>query len=266
MNPTYRLTVIGNPIAHSRSPEIHQQFAKQLNIPIIYTKTLCEINDFESCLKRLIQHGFHGANITLPFKEMAFRLSDIQTESARIAKAANTLKFLPEGKILAHNTDGLGFLKDLEDYHHYSITHKRVLILGAGGAVRGLLHPLLTQVPNQVLIANRTLSRAENLAREFNAYGMLTVERYETLHDQFDIIIDGTSFDAWPLPVPEHVIENAEMIYDLKYGNFPTPLMSIAKDKGIKYITDGFGMLLEQAAESFYFWTGVRPSTDYFRA
>lgn len=258
-----KFTVIGNPVLQSKSPQIHLAFAKQMAInDFTYDCTLAPLDQFPAIITQLIQQQFTGANITLPFKEQAYSLADECSEPARIAKAANTLHFRKDGSIFADNTDGIGFITDIQQNLVYSIANKNILILGAGGAVRGILYPLLQQNPNRVTIANRNLAKAQCLYEDFKAYGNLNVASYEQLNKPYDLIIDGTSFAAWPLSFDKRCLFQCERVYDLKYSTAKTALLQLAQANGIIHYSDGIGMLIEQAAVSFYVWTGIRPSTS----
>lgn len=258
----YLLTVIGNPVAHSCSPQIHASFAKQTGLDVHYDKTESALNDFQKTVTRLIADGYHGANVTLPFKEQAYQIADTCSDAVKIAKAANTLKFLSDGTISAENTDGAGLVNDLQNNLHFNLLDKNILILGAGGATRGILHPLLMQKPNKITIANRTPQKAEQLVHEFQKYGNVTATSFENLTSDFNLIIDSTSFDAWPLPIEKQIIEQCEMIYDLKYGSETTPILAHAKSLGVTHVANGYGMLIAQAALSFQFWTGILPDVN----
>lgn len=257
----FRLTVIGNPIAHSKSPWIHAEFAKQAGLDIWYDKTEAPPDGFESTILNLRTKGYYGANVTAPFKEEAYRLSGSTSERAKIARAANILIFLPNGSMYADNADGAGLITDIQVNNSYSLKNKKILILGAGGAVRGILHPLLQTAPATLTIANRTESKATNLAEEFSSYGNVIPKPFHQLDDDYDVIIDGTSFNAWPLPIDDKIFTRTSLVYDLKYNNQLTPLLQKTSMYPIKQRLDGIGMLVEQAAEAFALWTGCRPDT-----
>ena len=259
----YLLTVIGNPIAHSQSPQIHARFAEQVGLDVSYDKTKSGLDDFQKTVHNLITQGYYGANVTIPFKEQAYQIADIKSEAVTIAKAANTLKFLSDGTISAENTDGAGLVNDLQNNLHFNLVDKNILILGAGGAARGILHPLLMQRPNKITVANRTHQKAEKLAHEFGQYGDVAATSFQNLIPEFDLLIDCTSFNAWPLPIEKQIIEHCEMIYDLKYGNEATPILAHAKSLGVTHLANGHGMLLAQAALSFQFWTGLLPTVTF---
>jgi shikimate dehydrogenase len=258
----FKLTVIGNPIQHSKSPWIHSRFAAQFsNLNVDYTKTESPLDAFEQTVFAFRDSGGNGANVTMPFKEQAYRLCDEHSERAKIAKAVNTLKFMDNGTIYGDNADGIGFIRDVQHNHNYDLAGKRILLLGAGGATRGLLYPLLQTKPQSVVIANRTLTKAQHLADEFRQYGDIEAKEFKALQAEFDVMIDCTSFDSWPLPLTKDIFQNCTLVYDLKYSDKPTPILLQAADYGVKQYLNGFGMLVEQAAESFALWTGFKPNT-----
>ncbi len=258
----FKLTVIGNPIAHSKSPWIHQQFAKQGGLDVSYDKTESPLDGFKSTVLCLKSRGYGGANITAPFKEEAYRLADIKSEHAKIAGAANMLTFSADGSIYADNVDGRGLITDIQINHNYALKNKKILILGAGGAVRGILHPILETNPQIVIIGNRTESKAKNLAEEFSQYGNILSLKFNELSDDYDVIIDGTSFTAWPLPISDEVFIHCSLIYDLKYSDKLTQILEKATALKVNSCLNGFGMLVEQAAEAFTLWTGFKPDTS----
>ena len=260
MNP--KLTVIGNPVQQSKSPRIHSCFAAQFSdLNVEYSKTESPLDSFPQTVFAFRDSGGYGANVTMPFKEQAYRICDEHSERAQIAKAVNTLKFMDDGSIYGDNTDGAGFIRDVQHNHGYFLEDKRILLLGAGGATRGLLYPLLQTEPQSVVIANRTLSKAQHLADEFRQYGNISAKDFKDLEAGFDMIIDCTSFDSWPLPIDNTIFQNCSLGYDLKYSDKATPILELATHCGVKQCLDGFGMLVEQAAESFALWTGFKPNT-----
>lgn len=257
-----KFTVIGNPIAHSLSPLIHQEFAKQFNLTIEYTKIEAPLEKFKETVHLFQVMGGTGVNITLPFKQEAFNLAHHVSERAQQAEAANTLKFNSNGMIEADNTDGVGFIADIQLNQNFSLANKNILILGAGGAVRGILPALLETAPNKIVIANRTLITAIQLAEKFNNNQNILSCRIPDILGEFDLVIDAISFSSWPLELPSTLsLSSNSMVYDLKYQPQPTAIMSWALQNGAKSICDGIGMLVEQAAESFYYWTQLRPTT-----
>ncbi len=262
ISSNFKLTLFGNPVLHSKSPWIHTRFAAQFSgLNVDYSKTESPLDAFPKTVFAFRDSGGNGANVTVPFKEQAYPLCDEHSERAQIAKAVNTLKFMPDGSIYADNTDGIGFIRDVQHNHDYVLTGKRILLLGAGGATRGLLYPLLQTKPHSVVIANRTLSKAQHVVTEFCQYGSISAKRFKDLKAEFDVMIDCTSFDSWPLPIPKDIFQQCALVYDLKYSDKPTPILERAIHYGVKQCLDGFGMLVEQAAESFTLWTGFQPNT-----
>ena len=259
--------VIGNPIAHSKSPEIHAQFAAQTGQQLSYERLLAPLQGFKAAVKVFIANGGKGANVTVPFKLDAHALADRLTERARLAGAVNTLKF-EGGVILGDNTDGAGLVADIVHNAGVSLAGKRVLLLGAGGAARGALLPLLEQQPAALTIANRTPAKAQELAAQFAEFGKLEAAEFTALQASFDVIINATSasLDADVPPLPASVFSGATLAYDMMYGKQPTVFMEFAHRHGA-LTRDGLGMLVEQAAEAFFLWRGVRPETaEVFRA
>lgn len=259
-----RYAVIGNPIAHSKSPLIHTEFAKQTQQDLTYTAELVEIGGVENFVKQFAEHNGKGLNVTVPFKLDAFQLATSLSDRAQRAGAVNTL-LIDGNEIYADTTDGIGLLNDLTKNLHQIITNKRLLILGAGGAVRGVLEPLLLESPESLTIANRTLSKAEELASDFSSFGRTNACGFNDLKGkQFDLIINGTSasLSGELPPLPDGLFADNALAYDMMYGAQPTPFMLWAKQQGATHIHDGLGMLVEQAAESFYLWRKKRPETQ----
>jgi shikimate dehydrogenase len=254
-----RYAVVGNPIAHSRSPEIHLMFARQTHQNISYEKLEAPLDGFEEFALGLRDAGYHGLNVTIPFKIDAAKLADDLTPRARVASAVNTLKF--EGdKIVGDNTDGIGFVRDVTGRLKFKIEGAAILILGAGGGVRGLIGSLLDAKPKWIAVANRTHGRAQELADEF---GIEAIHFDEVPAEHFDLVINGTasSLNHEAPPIDPETFDDCALAYDLVYAARPTPFMELAKRGGARHVCDGLGMLIEQAAESFYFWRGVRPDT-----
>jgi shikimate dehydrogenase len=265
MNTVDQYAVFGNPIAHSKSPWIHSQFAQQTAQNLSYCAILAPIDGFLDSLRDFQDAGGRGANVTVPFKEQAFAIADQLSSRAKVAGAVNTLKFI-DGKIVADNTDGYGLLRDIVVNAKEVLQSKRVLLMGAGGAARGVLLPLLEQAPCELVIANRTLSKAEDLvtlATPFaGASTTMSAATWADLQGSFDVIINATSASlhgAMP-DLPKSVITGASFVYDMMYGLEPTLFLQQAAQLGAR-TRDGLGMLVEQAAEAFYFWRGVRPET-----
>lgn len=255
---TYRYVVMGNPIAHSLSPEIHNYFAKICNQDISYDRVLVQDGQFASLASKLFASGVCGCNITVPCKLDAYNFADELTDYAKAAGAVNTLKRLDNGKILGDNTDGRGLMADLERLG-CQISGKRVLIVGAGGAARGILLPILDKKPELLAIVNRNELKAFELAKEHPG---VKVVLYSSLKPQYDVIINATSASLkgdLP-PIADEVIAKASFVYDLMYkqdGN--TAFVEKARSLGVKESHDGLGMLLGQAALSFELWTQQRP-------
>lgn len=259
---TDRYAVIGNPVAHSLSPRIHAAFARQTGQDIEYGTVLAPIGGFAAAVERFRADGGRGLNVTVPFKLDAFAYATAVTERAKSAGAVNTLKF--DGRTaLGDNTDGAGIVADIERIG-ISFTGKRVLLMGAGGAAHGIVLPLLEQRPAFLAIANRTVAKAIALAEQWSVYGTIRGGGYGDFADErFDVIINATSASLHGdvPPLPERVFENITLAYDMVYGDRPTPFLAVAKERGVKHLADGLGMLIAQAAESFYLWRGVRPDT-----
>jgi shikimate dehydrogenase len=259
MSAVDQYAVVGNPIAHSRSPEIHLRFAAQAKQKIGYERIEAPIDGFEEKALSLRDAGYRGLNVTVPFKLDAAKLASELTPRARLAGAVNTLKF--EGEtILGDNTDGIGFVRDVTERLEFGFGDCAVLVLGAGGAVRGLLGSLLDASPRWLAVANRSHQRAEELAEEF---GVEAIHFDEIPAEHFDLIINGTTTGLHheaPAIDPE-TFNDCLLAYDLVYAADPTPFMQLAKTGGAKQVADGLGMLIEQAAESFLLWRGVRPDT-----
>ncbi len=263
-----KFAVFGHPIGHSKSPVIHQQFAKQFGLDITYEAIDVAENEFEQTVREFGKNGGNGLNITVPYKLEAWQLADVRSERAELAGAVNTLKFSTgnngELKIFGDNTDGVGLVTDIQGNYQVKIKNKKVLVLGAGGAVRGILAPLLDCQPQLLLLANRTVSKAEVLVEIFGHKGTIKATGFDNLADQqFDLIINGTaaSLKGEVPPLPGTIFAKNALAYDLMYSAEPTPFMEWAKNQGAAKQTDGLGMLVEQAAESFYIWNGLRPDT-----
>jgi shikimate dehydrogenase len=259
-----RFAVMGNPVAHSKSPFIHRQFAHQFKHQLDYTAIQVDIGGLKQAVEQFRAHGGNGLNITVPFKLDAFRLANHLSERAQIAHAVNTLRFDPDDIIFGDNTDGIGLVHDLEHNIGAHIKDKQVLILGAGGAVRGVLAPLLKHHPASLTVANRTVAKAKELVRDFAAHGALEVCSFDELRGQhFDIVINGTSasLEGELPPLPETLLARGALAYDMAYADKPTPFVAWAELHGAARAVDGIGMLVEQAAESYLIWNGVRPQT-----
>lgn len=253
--------VFGNPINHSKSPNIHRQFAEQTGQDMHYTKQLVNEGEFEKTVQEFFGQGGKGLNITVPFKLNAFEFAQKRTARAERAGAVNTLAQLSDGTILGDNTDGIGMIHDMHNLG-WELEGKRVLILGAGGAVRGILQPLLEENPAQVIIANRTQSKAEELAKNFHDLGDVQAKSFEQLDGEvFDLVINGTSasMQGELPPLPDNLLAENACCYDMMYGAEPTIFLRWAKERGAAQLADGLGMLIGQAAEAFYVWRQIRP-------
>lgn len=256
-----RYAVVGNPIAHSKSPIIHQLFAEQTGQSLTYDKILVELTAFDEEVASFFALGGKGLNVTVPFKEQAYRYADALTERGRLAGAVNTLALQNDGTVLGDNTDGAGLVADLLALG-WQLSGKRILILGAGGAVRGIVGPLLAQQPQSLRIANRTVEKAAAIAQIFPT-GAVGVSGYAELSGSFDLIINGTSasLSGELPPLPSGLVSADSAAYDLMYGAEPTAFLRWAAEQGAGRSADGLGMLVEQAAEAFYLWRGVQPET-----
>lgn len=259
-----RYAVIGNPVAHSKSPQIHTLFAEQTGQKLAYTAELAETEQFAPTVKNFFQHNGRGLNITVPFKEEAWSYATQRSARAQRAGAVNTLKLLPDGNVYGDTTDGVGLVRDLIQNHGIPIKDRSILIIGAGGAVRGVIEALLEQRPAFLLISNRTRHKAVQLAEDFSELGNIAGCGLDELNQrQFDIVINGTSASLQGdlPPLPDSIFNQGACSYDMMYAAQPTAFMQWSRDNGAQQVIDGLGMLVEQAAESFYLWRGVRPMT-----
>ncbi len=259
-----RYAVIGNPIAHSKSPVIHRAFAKQTRQQLSYTAELVEIGQVDEFVNNFAQSNGKGLNVTVPFKLDAFALATDLTDRAQRAGAVNTLT-LKDNKIFGDTTDGIGLLNDLMQNHQQVIKNKNILVVGAGGAVRGVLEPLLLESPGNLTVVNRTVEKARQLAEDFSVFGNITACGFDELNkQQFDIIINGTSasLSGDLPPLPNDCFTKNACAYDMMYAKQPTVFMQWAQQQGADVILDGLGMLVEQAAEAFFIWRGLRPQTQ----
>lgn len=256
--------VMGNPIAHSKSPLIHSLFAQQTNQQLEYRAMLVEVGQFNEAVREFQAEGGKGLNVTVPFKRDAWRLVDERSECAELAGAVNTVVLREDGTLYGDNTDGVGMVRDIVHNQGVAIAGKKVLILGAGGAVRGVLGPLLNENPAEVVVANRTPERAQELADAFDEQGTVDGCGFDDLDgSRYDIVINGTSasLKGEVPPLPEGILSKGAFCYDMMYGGEPTAFMLWAQEEGCEQVSDGLGMLVEQAAESFNIWRGVRPET-----
>lgn len=256
-----RYVVMGNPIAHSKSPQIHALFAEQTGEILAYEHMLVPREDFAAAVYGLISSGAKGANVTVPFKLEAYGLATALTERASAAGAVNTLKF-GGNVILGDNTDGTGLCTDIVRNCGVPLSGKRILVLGGGGAARGILLPLLHHKPTELVLANRTVEKAAILAQKFSGDGNLIASEFAALNGEFDVIINATaaSLNGEMPPIAAGLFSEKTLAYDLMYSAQPTTFMQFAQKQGAM-ACDGLGMLIEQAAESFYVWRGIRPET-----
>ncbi len=261
---TDHYAVIGNPVDHSLSPVVHAAFARQTGQDLSYIKRFSPLTGFAATLRQFQAEGGCGVNVTVPFKEEAWRMADKRTARAELAQAANTLTFTATG-ILADNTDGAGLITDLQQNRKFQLEGQRILVLGAGGAARGVLSALLAERPNRLVIANRTVSRAHTLQERFAPHGNVSACDYAALqNEQFDCVINATStgLSGESIALPDNLFAAEGLAYDMAYGKDSTPFLQFAQSHGAAHRADGLGMLVEQAAEAFYLWRKVRPQTQ----
>jgi shikimate dehydrogenase len=260
---TDRYAVIGNPISHSKSPLIHTSFARATGQDLEYTAIEGPLDGFADAVRKFRDAGGRGMNVTIPFKLQAFELADERRARAQLAGAVNVLKF-EAGRILADNFDGLGLVNDIQRNLGMALAGKRVLLLGAGGAARGVLLPFLEQRPAGLVIANRTEATAQALAQQFAAHGPVRGGGYGAIGPRpFDLVVNGTSasLQGELPPIPAAVFKPDGLAYEMLYGKGLTPFLRLAQAAGVTRLADGVGMLAEQAAEAFLWWRGVRPET-----
>ncbi len=260
---TSHYAVFGNPVAHSRSPLIHAEFARQTGQDMDYRAILAPLDAFAETVAAFRAQGGEGANVTVPFKHQAFELATRHTDRALAAEAVNTLKFEADGTILGDNTDGAGLTRDITNNLKFSLEGKRILLLGAGGAASGVILPLLQGNPAKLVIANRTAEKALLLAKQFKPHGKVIGCGFDGITDDFDAVINATSasLKGELPPLPGGLFSPGALAYDMMYGKADTPFMAWARAHGASVIVDGLGMLVEQAAESFFLWRGLRPDT-----
>jgi shikimate dehydrogenase len=261
-----KYAVIGNPVGHSLSPDIHQAFARATGHDIVYERILAPLDGFVAAVRKFQDEGGKGLNVTLPFKHEAWNFVQERVGFAGDAEAVNTIAFKP-GTIVGHNTDGVGLTRDIKDNLGCAIRGKRVLLMGAGGAAYGVMESLLREQPERLVVANRTLEKAMALVGHFekrlgSPFRGLSGGAYEGLRDSgFDLVINATSAGLSGVmpPLPERVFAPGALAYDMVYGKM-TPFLEFAAAQGTR-TANGIGMLVEQAAVSFLIWRGVRPST-----
>lgn len=259
-----RYTVIGQPIAHSLSPIVHQLFGELTQRKLHYTRTEATPETFASTVIEWQRSGAKGCNITAPFKELAVDVCERVVPNAKRAGSVNTILMHRDGCLVGYNTDGAGLVADILTNKRRTLAAQRILLLGAGGAARGVIAPLLSTKPNTLHIANRTLSKAATLVNLFDDIGPVSAKGYDQLEGQavFDIIINATSLSLsgeMP-PLPDCIVGPQTLAYDMTYATRDTAFMQWSKSRGAT-ATNGLGMLVEQAAESFFIWEGVRPKT-----
>ncbi len=263
---TDRYAVVGNPVAHSLSPEIHAAFARETGQDIDYVKLPAPLTEFAATVLEFRALGGCGVNVTVPFKHEAWSLAEVRTDDAQNARAVNTLAFR-DGTIIGHNTDGIGLVTDIETNLGFPIQDKRVLLMGSGGASYGVTQPLLKAKPSRLVVTNRTLPKAQTLVRHFEHVAQqeqvaMSAQAYEELGaERFDLVINATSAGlVGKMPaLPRGVFSASGLAYDMVYRK-TTPFMQFAQSEGARS-ADGLGMLVEQAAAAFFFWRGVHPRT-----
>ena len=266
--------VIGNPINHSLSPQIHSAFAKDANLDMTYEAMLSPLDQFKETIKTIIAKKLSGANITLPFKKEAYALANEHSSYAKIAEAVNTFE-LKNDQIIGHNTDGIGLVRDLEQNLHINLGNKKILLIGAGGAAEGVIYSILEKKPSQLTLTNRTIEKSFAIKNKMHKYAesfgvnLNIVEIKKLPHHYFDVIINATSasLNEADLGIDNKVFHEKCLAYDMMYGK-ETLFIKQAKSQQAK-TSDGLGMLVEQAAEAFYIWHHIKPQTksviDFFR-
>jgi len=257
--------VMGFPIGHSMSPRIHRQFAEQTGQALSYTALEVKPDHFDRALAEFFETGGKGLNCTVPLKELAFARADQLSERAKFSGAVNTLKLLQDGSLLGDNTDGVGLLTDLVDNLGLNLTGGRILVLGAGGAARGILGPLLEAGPAELYLANRTVAKAHLMEDLFAPVGRIHASSYESLAGrQFDLIINATSasLSGDLPPLADGLLADSGVCYDLAYSQQPTAFIQWGQRQGASLSVDGVGMLVEQAAHAFQLWRGVMPDSQ----
>jgi shikimate dehydrogenase len=265
---TDRYGVIGHPIGHSKSPVIHRLFAKQTGEDIRYDAFDVLPEHLGLQMRTFAQEGIRGLNVTVPHKEAVAKLVDQLTDRAHLAGAVNTVIIAADGRLDGDNTDGVGLLTDLTANLDVALQDKRILVLGAGGATRGIVPALLGAGPRDLRIANRSIERARELAQQFGRLGRIAACRFDELGGQrFDLVLNATSagLQGETPPFPESILAPDIVCYDLSYAMSDTPFLAWAKSHGVERAHQGWGMLVEQAAEAFFIWRGVRPDTGPVR-
>jgi shikimate dehydrogenase len=258
--------VIGNPIHHSLSPKIHAAFAKENGLHIDYEAILSPLDAFKKTINTLIAQKLSGANVTLPFKKEAYQLATTHSSHARIAEAVNTLEF-KEGEIIGHNTDGIGLVRDLEQNLDTHLKNKKILLIGAGGAAEGVIYSVLEKKPSELTLTNRTIEKSNVIHNKMDVHAksfhvnLNVIENLKCPHQYFDVIINATSASLSDanLDIDYKVFHKDSLAYDMMYGR-ETSFIKEAKSKGSR-VSDGLGMLVEQAAEAFFIWHHIKPQT-----
>jgi len=260
-----RYAVVGNPVSHSLSPRIHTHFAEQTGQSLSYEAIELAIGGFEAAVRDLHRQGYAGLNVTVPYKRDAWAICDRLSRAADDASAVNTLSLQPDGSIDGDNTDGTGLVRDLENNLQCPVAGRQILLLGAGGAARGVLGPLLDLAPRSLVIANRTPDKAVELAQIFTARGEVRAAAFGALAgEHFDLVINATSagLGGELPPLPDSCVDAATVCYDMMYDlAAATAFVGWARSRGAARACDGLGMLVEQAAEAFFIWRGVRPNS-----
>ena len=259
--------VIGNPIHHSLSPQIHNTFAKEAGLLIDYEAVLSPLDQFGQTVQTLITKKLNGANVTLPFKKEAYELVSKHSNHAKIAEAVNTFEF-KEGEIIGHNTDGIGLVRDLEQNLHINLNTKKILLMGAGGAAEGVIYSILEKKPTELTLTNRTIEKSNVIRNKMNMHAqsfhvsLNVIEIAKLPHHYFDVIINATSasLNDADLGIDNKVFHEGALAYDMMYGK-ETAFIKQAKSQASK-ASDGLGMLVEQAAEAFYIWHHIKPQTN----
>jgi shikimate dehydrogenase len=263
-SPPDRYALVGHPVDHSRSPLIHTLFARQTHQNLTYELIDAEPKDFETAVRGFAAAGGRGVNVTVPHKEAAFALVDETSEPANAAGAVNTISFRG-GRLRGDNTDGVGLIRDLTVNEHVALAGRRVLVLGAGGAARGIVGPLLASQPAELVVANRTKQRADDLVAQFHSPAGVSTAAFDELAKlaPFDVLLNATSagLKGEAPPFPGSLVGEGSICYDLVYSLKDTPFVAWAREHGAARALQGWGMLIEQAAEAFFIWRGVRPET-----
>jgi shikimate dehydrogenase len=258
--------VIGNPIHHSLSPQIHSAFAKEAGLHIDYEAVLSPLDEFKNTIHKLIAQKLSGANITLPFKKEAYELASQHSNHAKIAEAVNTLEF-KDDQIIGHNTDGVGLVRDLERNLNTQLKHKKILLIGAGGAAEGVIYSMLEKNPSELTLTNRTIEKSHVIKNKMDVHAksfdvdLNVIEIAKLPHQNFDLIINATSvsFSNTELGIDHKVFHEGSLAYEMMYGK-ETSFIKEAQSQGSK-TSDGLGMLVEQAAEAFFIWHHIKPQT-----